>query len=55
MDYSIVVFDEYEEDSELIKLIGGKTEVGIERLIEEYERRVKKKFDQEFWPAIFKD
>ena len=50
MDYSIVVFDEYEEDSEFIKLIGGKTEGGIGREIEEYERRAKKYFAPNvFW------
>ena len=55
MDFSIVAFDEYEEDSEFIKLIGGKTKLSIKRLMEEYEREEKKKFDSEIWPAIFKD
>ena len=40
MDFSIVVFDEGEENSEFIKLIGGKTEGGIGRVIKRDERRI---------------
>ena len=50
VDFSIVALEEGEEDSEFIKLIGGKTEWGIGREIEEYERRAKKFFAPNvFW------
>ena len=40
MDFIIMVFDEGEEDSEFIKLIGGKAEGGIGRVIKRDERRI---------------
>ncbi len=43
MDFSIVAFDEGEEDSEFIKLIGGKTEGGIGRVIKRDEIDFSKK------------
>ena len=46
-----MAFDEGEEDSEFIKLIGGKTIGGIGREIEEYERRRKIYFG----PNVFRD
>ena len=55
VDFSIVPLDEGEEDSDFIKLIGGKTEVSPERLREEYVRELRKNFDPEFRPPIFKD
>ena len=51
MDFRFVAFDEGEEDSEFIKLIGGKTIGGIGREIEEYERRRKIYFG----PNVFRD